>query len=224
MALLEQICGLLERTYDHPALPGPPAAFVVGDDGFRRLTRNQEIVRSVDSAGTAAQVLLRHDEDGHYRLAVYFPDALIRSLEDEPPTRDLHGGNVDAFATFVEELDHLLLLATRARTGAEVSLLEMELHANVSKELVMRHFLARLAGRQRLPEEAVVWLRHHLFHKHRFVDPDLAVRARYRDAARLGLRYLEHLETVPAGRRLRDLRRFSRMTHHQKLAFLRRAA
>jgi hypothetical protein len=68
---------------------------------------------------------------------------MIRHLEAKPPQRGVNEDNVDAFAVLVEELDHLLVTAERAHAGRGVSLLELEIQANVSKELVLSRFLTR---------------------------------------------------------------------------------
>jgi hypothetical protein len=173
-SLLEQVRGLIERTYDHQTGLGPLAPFIIGDQGYRRVCAARNIVRRVESAagaaeGGGAQLLLSREADGTWRAAVYFPDELIAELEAHPPTRRIDTLNVAAFAAFIEEIDHLLLVAARIRGGPDLSLLELELHANVTKELVVRHFLDRspaAAGRDRLP---VAWVRHHLFLKPSFL-------------------------------------------------------
>ncbi len=74
---------------------------------------------------------------------------------------------------------------------------------------MVAHFLGRLAGRPRLRERERIWLRHHLFMKKRYRDPDPAVRQRYRDARRFALRMLARLEALPAADRIRELRRWN---------------
>jgi hypothetical protein len=140
------------------------------------------------------------------RACIYYPDAMIRCLEERPPQRGLDDDNVDAFAVLVEELDHLLVAAERAHAGRGVSLIELEIQANVSKDLVLSRFLAR-RGR-RLARERTDWLRHHLFHARRYTDPDPEIRTRYDDASRVALRFLRSLERLPAGERVARLRRF----------------
>jgi hypothetical protein len=224
--LLEQVRGLLERSYDHrTASLGSLAPFLVGDEGYRRLVASRQVVHTVGAepgqdAGPGARLLVREGRGGRLRVNLYYPDQLIRTLERHDPGRRLNVHNVDAFATFVEELDHLLLLAARTPSGPPLTMLEMELHANVSKELVLRHFLARLGGLRRLPAAAVAWVRFHLFEKHRFSDRDRKVRQRYEDAARFAVRYLRHLDGLTPRLRLRDLRRFSRMSHGAKLRMI----
>jgi hypothetical protein len=227
VSLLEQVRGLLERSYDHQtACLGSLAPFLLGDEGYRRLVHGREVVQAVRSgAGSAgARLLIRQHHDGGLRVSLYYPDHLIRALERHDPSRRLGVHNVDAFATFVEELDHLLLLAARSRGGPPLSMLEMELHANVSKELVLRYFLARLEGVQRLQSTAVAWVRFHLFEKRRFSDPDPAIRRRYEDATRYAVRYLRHLDALAPRRRLRSLRQFSRMSAQAKLRAIERVA
>ena len=76
----------------------------------------------------------------------------------------------------MEEIDHLLCVASRVVEGRPFSLLELELQANITKYLVAQHFLARQANRKETPEPEKVWLRYHLFEKSEFVDADPDVR------------------------------------------------
>jgi len=224
-SLLEQVRGLIERTYDHRTGLGPLAPFVIGDEGYRRVCAVRSIVRRIGAAeGDGAQVLLSQELDGTWKAALYFPDALIAALEACPPTRGIDARNVAPFAAFVEEIDHLLLVATRVRGGPDLSLLELELHANVTKELVVRHYVDRTSRSQEDPRLAGAWVRHHLFDKPTYCDPDPLVRDRYRDAAALARRYLDRLSHLPRHERVTDLRRFSRLSHHAKIRLLSRAA
>lgn len=228
-SLLEQVRGLIERTYDHQTGLGPLAPFIVGDQGFRRLCATRSIVRRVGvaadaGAGDRAQLLLSREGDGTWKAAVYFPDELIAALETHPPTRGIDLRNLADFAAFIEEIDHLLLVAARIRGGPDLSLLELELHANVTKDLVLRHFLGRTAGTPVEARASAAWVRHHLFVKPSYCDPDPAIRDRYRDAATLALRYLDRLSHLPPQERVTDLRRFSRLSHHAKIRLLSRAA
>ena len=123
------------------------------------------------------------------------------------------------FAAFVEEIDHLLLLAERAGTARPLSRFEMELHANVSKYLVLARFLAgrtpRIEARRR------AWLRYHLFDKGFYCDDDPGVRSRYRDAARWAGRFLDHLGRFRPAERIRMLREFHRAGADGKLRLIR---
>ena len=115
-SLLGDLAGLIERTYAFRSGIHDPAVFVVGDEGYRRLVSSRPVARSVDAAGDGARVLVRPVGKG-WAVAVYYPDALIDRLERRDPRRGLGDRNIDDFAVFVEELDHLLTLADRARDG-----------------------------------------------------------------------------------------------------------
>jgi predicted alpha/beta-hydrolase family hydrolase len=204
--LLDALCGLLRRTYALTAPLAPIGSYVIGDVGLRVLyTGSVDEVRS--ESGEGARLLVRDTEAG-VRACIYYPDAMIRTLEARPPQRGLNDDNVDAFAVLVEELDHLLVAAERAHAGRGVSLLELEVQANVSKHLVLSRFLLR-PGRRVAPERRA-WLRGHLFHARTYCDGDDEVRTRYEDASRMALRFLDVLERKPRGHRLETLRRFHR--------------
>jgi hypothetical protein len=205
-SLLETVQGLLTRTYALTATLEDIGRYVVGDEGLRRFyTSVPHEVRSPDGSG--ARLLVR-ERDGAVSASIYYPDAMIRALEEHPPQRGLGDANVDAFAVLVEELDHLLVTAERADAGRAISMLELELHANVSKYLVLGRFLA---GRgRRLDDRGRIWLRHHLFHKRVYEDDDPSVRRRYDEAARLALRFLDGHRALPPEARVAALRRFHR--------------
>ena len=202
--LLDALFGLIRRTYALEAPLLPIGNYVIGDRGLRALYPNGER-EARSEVGAGAKLLVRETKAG-LRACIYYPDAMIRCLEDKPPQRGLDDDNVEAFAVLVEELDHLLVTAERAHAGRGVSLLELELQANVSKDLVLARFLAR-RGR-RLPEGRKAWLRRHLFHQRSFCDGDPEVRKRYDDASRFALRFLRSLERLPSVSRLERLRQF----------------
>jgi len=193
--------------------------FIVGDDGYGALYSAAAPARRLGAAsGCGARTMVRETAEG-VRACIYYPDVLVRRLEEQPPQRSLSDHNIDAFSTLIEELDHLLLIAERTRLDRELSLFELELHANVSKELVVSRFAA---GRKaRLDDARRAWIRHHLFGKITFVDDDPAVRQRYRDATRWALRFLDGLRSLGFASRLRLLRHFHHATHVGKLRMIR---
>ncbi len=216
-SLLEGVQGLLRRTYRLRA-DLEAGRFVIGDSGFRELYGGGRRPGGPSSAGgSGARTLLRETPEG-LRACIYYPDRLIERLEAYPPQRGLRDENVEAFATLVEELDHLLCIADGAERGRSLSLFELELHANVSKHLVLARFLAGRAGR--LSARRRTWLRYHLFEKQRYCDDDPAVRQRYRDAARWAVRFLDRLAAVEPARRIELLRRFHARTATGKLRLI----
>jgi hypothetical protein len=194
------------------------AEFVIGDRGYRRLYASRTIHRSAASPyGAGAQTLVRQTESD-VLACIYFPDAMIRHLEANPPQRGLNADNTAPFATFVEEIDHLLLIAECASLRRGVSLFEMELHANVSKYLVLSRFLA--GKRNRLAPQQRIWLRDQLFDKNQFHDADAGVRERYRDAAHWAARFVGCLALLEPAARLEALRRFHAADSRTKLELI----
>ncbi len=220
-SLLERLKRLLERTYGMPEMVDDIGRFVVGDRGYRQLYEGGAAVRAGASTGSGAKTLIRETDDG-VRLSIYYPDALIRCLEANPPERGVRECNVDAFATLIEELDHFLCIAERAVHARELSLFELELHANVSKYLVLARFMAGRAGA--IGHRRRTWLRHHLLDKEAFCDDDPEVRGRDRDAAHWAGRFLDAFGGVERGQRLAILRRFHRAGTAGKLELIQQLA
>lgn len=212
--LLARVQGLLERTYAMRGWLGDASRFVIGDAGYRDLyAASPRAIVAGAALSPGARTLVR-ELDGTVRASIYYPDALIATLERHPPDRGLGDENVDAFATLVEELDHLLCLAERVGEGRPSTLFELELHANVSKHLVLERFLA--GSSRRLDPRRRVWLRWHLFHKPEWREE------RYRDAARWGLRFLTAAGSrARTEERLSSLRRFHAAGPQGKLRIVR---
>lgn len=217
--LVDHIGHLLERTYDFRSGLLPLGRFIVGDDGHRRLRERYAVTERVDGQEGGACVLLRPLCGGRrWAAVVYLPDELVALLEAADPRRELHRGNIGAFGTLIEEVDHLLTFADRiAPRGAVVSLLELEWHAAISKYLSLAHFAARLEGTARLSARSRTLIETELFGGEASEAEDPRVRERYHRAEALAMGFLETAGALPASERLRYLRRFHRANHFEKL-------
>jgi len=220
--LLEAVRGLLERTYRIRTGLADLGAFVIGDLGYHELYGSPRGELDVGSAGVPRAKTLVRETDGGPAVCVYFPNSLIRCLEVFPPQHGLGAENLDAFATFVEEIDHLLVIAERTLHRRPVSMFELELHANVSKYLVLARFLA--GSRDRLEPARRLWLRHRLFEEIRFCDEDPAVRDRYREAARWARCLLNGLSSLRRAERVDALRQFHASSLSEQLRQISRLA
>ena len=203
--LLVTLKSIIERSYGMPCVVEDLGPFIVGDVGFQTLYAGP--TGGGCPSGDGARLLVR-EGGAMVRAAIYYPDALVRHLETFNPLVALGDENIDAFAVLVEELDHLLTLASRVVEGRPVSLLELEHHANVTKYLTVLHFLWKQRGRRRLEEPLRIWVRHHLFEK--YAREEGEEEARYRDAAHLARKYVHYLESMPENERRWELRAFQR--------------
>ena len=206
--LLPILQSIIEASYRMPRVIDDVGRFLIGDSGLRMFydqSGSAPREYGADARGAGARLLVRPDS-GPVRAAVYLPDAMVQHLELYDPRAGLGDGNIDAFATLVEELDHLLTLASRAARGRPVSLLELEIHAGVTKYLMVLHFFGRLTGRRKVSGYHKAWARHHLFEKYAAgVDEESE---RYRDAARLAARFVSWLERLETAERRAALAAF----------------
>ena len=154
-------------------------------------------------------------EERNLRLAIFYDDDVIAALEARDPRRALTEGNVLPFLVFAEELSHALHTTLAFADGgprrvvAPAFLLELELLARIDAYLLLRHFVGRHAGR--LTARDRKWVRHHAVARWDvpYDDPTLALR--YRAAARLAGRFIDHLEGLDPRARLSELRRLRRL-------------
>jgi hypothetical protein len=181
--------------------------------------------------GTAEEELLvAQSADGaEVAMSLYLDPQLLQRLARANPLEQLHGGNVADCLTALEGVSHFLYLAFNAAHDKPVSLLELEMQAEVDK-FIASHLLLRRQSPRRFPLE----LRHVLFARTR-PDPCLdAARAElYREASRYAERFCRRLEHSLARTRARargeagagaevlaELRRFYRLTNARKRAHI----
>ena len=180
-----------------------------------RTTEEDLIVAQPAAAGDAAAISLYLDPD------------LLERLQRENPLVRLHDGNVADYCKALEGVSHFLYLAWNAGHDRAVSILELEMQAEVDK-YVASYWLLRRQLPGRFPAE----LRRILFERTR-IDPRLAEGREdlYREASRYAEKFCRRLEQTLRGARgdsggevLAELRRFYRLTNARKLAHIERSA
>ena len=173
------------------------------------------------------ELLVAQSADGsEVSLSLYLDPALLARLASADPLVELHGGNLADWWTALEGVSHFLYLAWNAGHDKPVSLLELEMQAEVDK-YVASYWLMR----RQYPEHFPAELRRVLFERTR-IDPRLAAgrRALYGEANRYAARFCRRLErrlNEPVhGERevLAELRRFYRLGNARKRAHIERTA
>lgn len=155
-------------------------------------------------------------------LALYLDPALLGRLARFDPHRRLGGHNLADFWTVLEGISHFNYLAWNAGRDRPVTLLELEVQAEVDKYLGTRALLDEQPGAdlggpllRRLFEDTAL-----------LATLNAEERERYRHAGRLAGRYCARLEARYSRQRLtpdlvRELRRFYRLAQGDKLARIR---
>ncbi len=164
-------------------------------------------------------------DGGEVGVSLYLDPALLERLQRADPIARLHVGNVADYWTALEGVSHFLYLAWNAGHDKPVSLLELEMQAEVDK-YVASYWLLRRQFPERFPAE----LLRLLFERTR-IDPELAEGREdlYREATRYAQRFCRKLERAfrnssSPGEVLAELRRFYRLTNARKVAHIERTA
>jgi len=182
------------------------------------LVTDAGIARALDAGGRATEEkLLIAEEDGEAAVALYLDAELMQRLGANNPTMQLGLGNLEDFWTALEGVSHFLYYVFNAALEKSVTLLEMELQAEVDK-FVGTALLLRRQG-ARLPAN----LHSCLFDLPRF-DGRLGAQelARYRSANRYAGKYCKRLTqrlsaTGDPGALRRELCYFYRLPQPGKL-------
>jgi hypothetical protein len=164
------------------------------------------------------------ESGGEVGMSLYLDPELLKRLAAEDPMVRLHDGNVADYWTALEGVSHFVYLAWNAGHDRPVSLLELEMQAEVDK-YVASYWLMREQLPGRFPAELLKLL----FERTR-IDSRLA-RGRegmYRAASRYAEKFCRRLEQSlrgdSRGEVLAELRRFYRLTNMRKVAHIDRRA
>src|SRR5271169_1717904 len=172
--LLTRLQGLISGIYD-VSIAHDVYDFLVTDRG--------RLPAAARSGETDEELLVAEAGDepgGEVGVSLYLDPDLLERLKQADPLVRLHDGNVADYWTALEGVSHFLYLAWNAGHDKPVSLLELEMQAEVDK-YVASHYLMRSQFPDRFPSE----LLRLLFERTR-VDPRLAAGREdlYREASR----------------------------------------
>jgi hypothetical protein len=152
-------------------------------------------------------------EDANLRLALFYADEMIETLERRDPRRALSESNVLPLLVFAEEASHALHTTFAfgdggpERVSGEEFLAELELMARIDAYLLLRHLVRSLAAP--LGKSDLAWVRHQALTRWdvTYDDPRLAERSG--GAVRLASAFVDRLEAIGPRRQLAELRAFA---------------
>ncbi len=213
MQLLRRMQTLLAQMYDAPVREDVQD-FVLSDR--RRLC---ETVGGQAGHRCDEQVFVVEEEQG-VRLGLFIERAVLQRLARRDPLQALDEHNLPDYCTALEGVSHFHYLVWSLARGRNVSLLELELQAEVDKYAIAVALMTRQQS-GRFPEA----LHTRLFHAVSFLpQPDAISRRRYEEANRHAARFCRSLEERFLRVRqqrpelwLAELRRFFRRGHQEKI-------
>jgi hypothetical protein len=211
--LLRELQNRLAGLYDAPA-EHDVYDFLITDAAHAAALQGAAAAPSTDE-----QLLVVEEEDG-VGISLYVDQSVIARLAERCPLQSLADENLADFCTALEGVSHFHYLVWCAGRERHVSLLELELQAEVDKYVsALQLMLQQRAGR--FPAE----LFERLFDRTAFL-PHLPPheRTRYEEAHRFAARFCRRLEERFLRRRrarpealLAELRTFYRLGRHAKL-------
>jgi hypothetical protein len=213
MQFLRCLQALLAQLYDAPVREDVQD-FVLSDRRQLRAAVGEQAGHATDE-----QVFVVEDEQG-VRLGLFIESEVLDRLARRDPLQQLDEDNLPDFCTALEGVSHFHYLVWSLARGRNVSLLELELQAEVDKYATAVALMTRQqAGR--FPGS----LHARLFHAVSFLpQPDEISRRRYQEANRHAARFCRSLEErfLRARRQrpelwLAELRRFFRWGHQEKI-------
>jgi hypothetical protein len=182
------------------------------------VTTDANFARALDGGGRQVdEKLLIAETDGEAEVCLYLERDLLERLERRDPLNRLDGDNLEDFWTAFEGVSHFMYYAWNAQREKAVTLLEMELQAEVDKFVATALLLLQQGNRD------ASGLHHWLFEL-----PKLDGRLdgheldRYRRANRYAAKYCRRLASAsargPAAEATQgELRRFYRLSHASKI-------
>jgi hypothetical protein len=216
--ILGRMQSLLARLYDAP-VAHDVEDYLVTDRGALSALLGPQAGAAGDEPASDEQVIVV-DEGNEVRLGLYLDQRVIDRLDRHDPTTQLDDANLSDYCTALEGVSHFHYLAWSVARDRKVSLLELELQADVDKYASAVTLLTQQRGGH-FPAA----LHAQLFHRVSYL-PHLGEesRRRYEEANRHAARFCRSLEEKFLRRRrsrpeawVSELRRFFRCGHQEKL-------
>lgn len=217
--MLRDFQSLLSTVYeiDHPL---DVYDFLITDPALLTQWENPESIRS-----TEEKLLVQEHED-ELAMLLFLDAGLLERLFTRDPRHHLGCGNLADFCTVLEGISHFNYLAWNASADKSVTLMELEMQAEVDKYVGARAILHQ----QRTDSGLRSSLYRRLFENPDFdTDLPLEERVRYRDASAYAGQYCRSLEKrFPAERldsgMIEDLRTFYRLPQPDKVSHIQTAS
>lgn len=181
----------------------------------RELARLLDTNRSLD--GAREKLLVYEDEDG-LNLSLYLDEEVAGLFDEVHYHEQLDRQKLEEFCLALEGISHFLYLTWNATHDRAVTMMEMELQAEVDKFILLSRYF-----RERSLDPSPGQLRRLLFESAAYHESlDHEERKRYYDASEYAHKYCRNLESRYFNERgkeplLNELRRFYRLNKRDKI-------
>jgi len=179
-----------------------------------------EMVEHLDQSYNRRDIpekLLIQEDNSNLNISLYLDSRLIECLNQAGPTLLADDPGIVDFWTVLEGVSHFLYVIHRAEFDHEFSLLELELQAEIDKYVIASYFSPD-------PRQSSLWNLYDRLYSSWKLDDQLESheRERYYLASTMAARFARDLARrqlagEDPGKTTRQLRRFYRLSHHQKL-------
>ncbi|NKB36590.1 MAG: hypothetical protein GKR93_05375 [Gammaproteobacteria bacterium] len=152
-----------------------------------------DMANTLDGGESNSQVkekLLLRQENDSLDLSLFLDNEVVRKMREDDPVVDMHEGNIEDFCLALEGVSHFLYLLWNASHQRSVTMLEMELQADIDK-FVMLVFCFEKQNKRVRPGQ----IRRILFESAAYHEQLNGLeRQRYRDANNFAEKYCWKLE------------------------------
>jgi hypothetical protein len=159
------------------------------------------------------------DEDDGLAISVFLDDEVLQRLHAGDPLKGLRANDLQDLWTVLEGISHFNYIAWNARNNRRVSLLELEMQAEIDK-FVSALFLALAQDDDQLVRNMHRWLFDEISFNRELSDDQLE---RYTTANSYAARFCHGLHarlTKSHYREMHELRRFYRLDQREKMSHI----
>ena len=183
-----------------------------------------QLARQLDNTPLAREIpekLLVYQHPDGLDISLYLDSQLLEKLQQSNPLEKLAVENLNEFCHVIEGISHFIYLVWNASQGRQVTQLELEIQAEIDKYITCAALFARQCDGEIPPQ-----LHRHLFDEVQFDRQLHGVELqRYILANEYAKRYCrlihEYLLRLRSGVLItREIRRFYRLLHRQKIAHI----
>lgn len=188
------------------------------------LITNKELAAYLDVGNSARDVrekLLVHQDEEGLNLSLYLDKDVVKRLTDRAFMAQMAHGDIEDFCLVLEGISHFVYLIWNATYERSVTLMEMELQAEIDKFVMLTDYMGQQSAVLAPGQLRYLLFQSVLYHH----DLNEEEQTRYRTANHYAQKYCQQLESryLSNSRKdlwLNELRRFYRLNRREKMDYI----